>query len=132
MVQSRSREGDGAKVLVVEDNATFRQILTESLQRLFPRMVIQEAAEGIDGLQKVDVFHPEFIFMDIQLPGENGLSLTKKIKAKYPDVRVIILTTYDIPEYREAALRVGATRFIPKDSLDWEEIEELVKSISPP
>jgi DNA-binding NarL/FixJ family response regulator len=67
--------------------------------------------------------------MDIQLPGENGLSLTQKIKARYPRIIVVVVTTYAIPEYREAAYRYGANRFIRKDSLDWKEIETVVESL---
>ena len=72
---------------------------------------------------------PHLIFMDIQLPGENGLSLTKKIKARYPGIIVVVITTYDIPEYREAAFQYGANRFLPKDSLDWNEIKTVVESL---
>ena len=67
--------------------------------------------------------------MDIQLPGENGLSLTQKIKARYPHIIIVVITTYDIPEYREAAFQYGADRFLPKDSLDWKEIETVVESL---
>jgi DNA-binding NarL/FixJ family response regulator len=67
--------------------------------------------------------------MDIQLPGENVLSLTQKIKARYPRIIVVVVTTYDIPEYREAAFQYGADRFLPKDSLDWKEIETVVESL---
>jgi len=118
----------GFKTLIVEDNAPFRLSLRESLETLFPSMTVEEAAEGVEALQKVESFLPELIFMDIHLPGENGLELTKKIKATYPALPIIILTNYDIPEYREAAFKYGANSFIPKDSLDWEKIESLVKS----
>lgn len=117
------------KTLIVEDNATYRGLLRDSLQSLFPSMMIQEAREGNEAFQKVDTLRPELIFMDIHLPGESGLQLTQRIKTKYPDTEVIILTSYDIPEYREAATRSGAACFIPKESLRMEEIEALIKSI---
>jgi DNA-binding NarL/FixJ family response regulator len=116
------------KTLIVEDNASFRRSLKESLETLFPSMIIQEAAEGSEALQKVDTFLPELIFMDIHLPGENGLQLTKKIKVNHPALPIIVLTNYDLPEYREAAFQYGANSFITKDSLNWGEIESLVKS----
>ena len=116
------------KALIVEDNTFFRSTFKEALQRLFPSVVIQEAAEVSDAVQKVDTFLPDLIFMDIRLPDGNGLQLTQKIKAKYPDISVVIVTSHDLPEYREAAVRCGANGFLPKDSLDWGEIETLVKS----
>ena len=72
---------------------------------------------------------PDLIFMDIKLPGESGLDLTTKIKAKYPHVIVIVLTSYDTPEYREAAVKAKADHFLAKGSSSREGILTLVKSI---
>jgi DNA-binding NarL/FixJ family response regulator len=116
------------KTLIVEDNTNYRRVLKDSLQTLFPSMVIHEAAEGNEALERVVTFRPELIFMDIRLPGENGLQLTERIKTRYPDTKVVILTSYDSLEYREAAMRCGANCFIPKDSINWQQIETLVKS----
>ena len=115
--------------LIVEDNANFRRVLKNNLEAFFPSMVIHEAAEGNEALQRVDTFRPELIFMDIGLPGENGLQLTQRIKTSYPDTKVIILTSHDTLEYREAAIRCGANCFITKGSLNWEQLETLVKSL---
>jgi DNA-binding NarL/FixJ family response regulator len=68
--------------------------------------------------------------MDIRLPGENGLDLTKKIKMIYPDVTVVILTTYDFPEYRQAARQCKADHFVSKDS-PTSDFLALVESICP-
>jgi two-component system response regulator YesN len=116
------------RTLIVEDNNLFRQTLKESLQMSFPGIAIDEAANGAEALQRVNDFVPDLILMDIRLPGESGLGLTKKIKAIYPDVTVFILTHYDTPECREAASRYGADRFISKDSLNRMRLEELIKS----
>jgi DNA-binding NarL/FixJ family response regulator len=116
------------KTLIVEDNGVFRQTFKETLQNRFPSMVIQEAAEGSEILQKMDAFRPEVIFMDIRLPGANGLELTRKIMASNPGTLVIILTDYDIPEYRKAAVQSGASGFFAKDSLDWGQLEAVIKS----
>ena len=114
------------RLLLVEDNNLFRQTLRESLQVSFPEIAIDEAANGVDALKRVNVFGPDLILMDIRLPGESGLALTKKIKATYPDIIIFILTNYDSQECREAASRYGADRYIPKDSL--KRVEELIKS----
>jgi DNA-binding NarL/FixJ family response regulator len=67
--------------------------------------------------------------MDIKLPGESGLELTKKIKTKHPNIIIIILTAYDIPEYREAAYQYNANYFLTKGSASKENILALVESI---
>jgi len=104
------------KTLLVEDSATFRQILKESLWSRFPTMEIEETPDGRDLFNKIDSFHPKIVFMDIRLPGENGLELTKKIKKNYPDITVVIVTSYDLPEYRKAARENMADYFVPKGS----------------
>jgi DNA-binding NarL/FixJ family response regulator len=117
------------RTLIVEDNATYRGLFRDSLQSLFPSMMIQEATEGNEALQKVDTLQMELIFMDIGLPGEGGLQVTQRIKTNHPDTKVIILTAYDVPEYREAATRYGAICFLAKDSLNMGQVETLVKSV---
>jgi YesN/AraC family two-component response regulator len=92
-------------------------------------MSIEEAGDGDEALQKIGLSTPDLIFMDIKLPGENGLHLTQKIKAKYPEVVVIVLTSYDFPEYREAAFQYGANHFMVKGLSTNEEILALVESI---
>jgi DNA-binding NarL/FixJ family response regulator len=79
-------------------------------------------------LEKANSFLPDLIFMDIHLGEKNGIELTKKIKATHPKIHVVILTFYDIPEYREAALQCGSDRFLLKASLSAREIEELIIS----
>jgi DNA-binding NarL/FixJ family response regulator len=104
------------RTLIVDDSPVFRQVLTETLLSRFPSMQIFEAANGSQALEQVDAHSPDLIFMDIRLPDVSGLELTQKIKLKYPEMTVVILTNYDLPEYRDAALRYKATHFIPKDS----------------
>ncbi len=117
------------KTLIVEDNPSFRKILMEKLRTPFPSMIIHEAGEGNEALQKVDALKPELTFMDIRLPGENGIQLTQKIKTRYPSTKVIILTSYDSLEYRGAAIQAGGNCYIPKDSLGYVQIEKLIKGL---
>jgi DNA-binding NarL/FixJ family response regulator len=116
------------KTLIVEDNATFRQSLKELLCTRFPSMAVSEATDGEEALQRIDAIVPDIIFMDIKLPGENGLQITKKVKAKYPKISVIILTYYDLPEHREAAFQCGANHFLSKGT-STQEIVDLIQSI---
>ena len=117
------------KTLIVEDNAPFRQSLREMLSERFPAMVIDEAENGKEAMQKIQDSLPHLVFMDIKLPDENGLEITRKIKTRYAKIRVIILTSYDLPEYREAAKNFGADYFVAKGSSSREEIMALVDDI---
>jgi DNA-binding NarL/FixJ family response regulator len=93
-------------------------------------MVVDEAENGEEAMRKVEDSLPHLVFMDIKLPDENGLEVTRKIKARYSEIRVIILTSYDLPEYREAADQYGADYFLAKGSSSREEIMALVDDIS--
>ena len=117
------------KTLIVEDHDTFRQALLEGLSARFPAMIFAEAATSQEVLPQVETFAPDLIFMDIKIPGENGLSLTQKIKARHPETLVIVLTGYDIPEYRQAAYERGANDFLVKGSITNEEVLNLVASV---
>lgn len=92
-------------------------------------MIVDEAENGKEAMQKVEDSIPHLIFMDIKLPDENGLEVTRKIKTRYTKIRVIILTSYDLPEYREAAEQYGADHFLGKGSSSREEIMALVDDI---
>ncbi len=114
------------RTLIVEDNKLFRQALRESLQMSFPEIVIDEAVNGVEALKRVDASLPDLILMDLKLPGESGLGLTKKIKTMYPDVHIFVLTNYDTEECQVAAYRHGADRFVTKDSLN--QLQKVIKS----
>jgi DNA-binding NarL/FixJ family response regulator len=116
------------RTLIVEDNTTFRQSFKEILRSEFPSLDILEAADGEEAIQMVNSLDIDLIFMDIRLPGENGLSLTKTIKSRHPEIVVAILTSYDLPEYREAAQQSKADHFITKGS-PTAMILDVVKSV---
>jgi YesN/AraC family two-component response regulator len=118
------------KVMIVEDNRIFREALKKGLLDYFPSMVIEEAANGDEALQKIKGGPPHLIFMDIRLPGVNGLQLTQRVKKDFPGINIAIMTDYDLPEYRQAAVQYGADRFFVKNSFKWDDLEALVQSIS--
>jgi DNA-binding NarL/FixJ family response regulator len=67
--------------------------------------------------------------MDIKLPDQSGLEMTRRVKALHPEILVIMLTSYDFPEYREAARKSGAYGFLSKGSSTAEEIQDLVEEL---
>ena len=117
------------KTLIVEDNIIFRKSLKEIICRQFPSMLIGEATDCKEAIEKVHSFCPDLIFMDIKLPGGDGLQLTKKIKTQHGKIIIIIVTNYDLPEYRQAIHKCGASYFFSKSSSTRDEIVSLVESI---
>jgi two-component system response regulator DegU len=117
--------------LLVEDNAALRVLLKETLGFRFPSMRILEACDGKEALEAFQQSPPDLVLMDIQLPGESGLSLTRRIRNLFPDTTVIILTSYDFPEYREAAYRQGALHFLTKGDVNTDTLAQIIQSVFP-
>jgi DNA-binding NarL/FixJ family response regulator len=124
-----NREKAVCKTLLVEDNHSFRRDLKDLLSQEFPFMVVEEAADGTEAMEKVEGFVPDLIFMDIKLPREDGLKLTRRIKSGRAEMVIVIFTGYDLPEYRMAARQSGADYFLSKQSSTRKEILTLVQSI---
>ena len=104
------------KVMIVEDNVTLRKTLREILRTRFPTLSIEEEGDGGELFLKIDAFRPDIVFIDISLPGENGLELTQKIKMNYSNIVVVIMASYDLPKNRQAATQSKADYFIAKNS----------------
>jgi len=117
------------KVMLVEDDDGFRSSLASLLASRFPGILLDEAANGSEAMEKVESFLPHLIFMDIKLPDQNGLVITRRVKAFHPEIHIIMLTSYDFPEYREAARASGANGFLSKGSFTAEEIQDLVEGL---
>ena len=115
------------RIMLIEDNPNFTKVMKDMLESQFSSIRLMETANWLDALKKIASGPPDLIFMDIRLPTLSGLELTEKIKADYPDIIVVILTAYDSPEYREAAIRYKADYFFSKDEMG--KVVNLLKSI---
>lgn len=115
-------------MMIVDDNELFRTVLRSNLIHYFDSIYILEVGSAEKALAKISDDPPFLIFVDIQLPGENGLQLTRKIKHLYPETLVVVCTTFDSNEYRRAAYRVGADCFVPKSSMNLKKIVDMIQS----
>ncbi len=100
--------------MIVDDNPLLRRTAREILSVEFPDSKISEAADGNQMRAAFEEDPPDLVFMDIKLREENGLELTREIKARHPHVVVVIFTNYDFPEYRQKADLSGAEFFLSK------------------
>ena len=116
-------------VLIVENNDFFRRSFKEILKMYIPSLSVDESVDGSDALTKIGQTSPDMVFMDIRLPGKNGLELTREIKGRYPNQVISIFTSYDLPEYRKIAEKYGADHFLLKDALTGAEIAAMVKAV---
>lgn len=116
-------------VLLIENNELFRKSFSVMLKSHIPALVIEDMGDGKEALEKIERKVPDIIFLDLRLPGKNGLELTKEIKTRHPETKIGILSTLDLPEYRMIASRCGADYFLDKTSLCCNDILALVEGL---
>ena len=116
-------------ILIIDDNDSFRQSFRDLLSQHFPALRIEEAPDSKGSLKMIARHPPHLMFVDIELAGESGLDLTRKIRSMYRHSTIAILTNYDLPEYRNAAKDSGADYFFSKGGSSMEEVLALVDTV---
>lgn len=104
------------RAMIFEGNPAFQEIFKDIFRSRFPSVEVLEVVNGKKAMEKVEGFLPDLILIDIRLPDDNPLEFIQRIKAHHPEIIVILLGSYDLPEYRETASRHGADYFMVKDS----------------
>jgi len=113
------------KVLVADDQTLFRAGLARLLEESPELDVVGEAKDGQQAVEMVRRLRPDVVLMDLKMPGVDGVEATRKITAEHPEVKVLVLTTFDVDSYVLQALRVGASGYVLKESTP----EAIVRSI---
>ena len=105
-----------ARVLIADDQTLFRRGLARLLEE-DPRIaLIGQATDGHDAVQKTAALSPDVVLMDLRMPGLDGAEATQQIIHDHPDVKVLILSTFEADSYVLQALRAGASGYILKDA----------------
>ncbi len=100
------------KLLIVDDEVEICEFLKSFFEDRDFKVVI--ANSGTQALEQVELFQPEVVLLDIQMPGMDGLQTLKKIKELHPKVKVIMVTAVETQEKIEEAMRLGADNYITK------------------
>ena len=100
------------RILVVDDNRSFRKGMRVLLDIQPDMKVVGEAATGQKALEMTEKLRPDLVLLDVQMPGMNGVELTRQIKLRWPQTKIILMTMY--PEYDGKAIEVGADAFLTK------------------
>lgn len=103
-------------VLIVEDQSIVRQGLKLMLEQDGKIRVVAEAENGEEAIKKMEAHVIDVVLMDIRMPVMNGLEATRKIKERWPNTKILILTTFNDDEYAIQALKYGANAFLLKTS----------------
>jgi len=113
------------RILLADDHQLFREGLKRILNMEDDLEVIGECGDGIQVMEFCNHTLPEIVLMDINMPIENGVATTERLKAMFPNVKVIILSIHDDESYVFETLRKGATGYLLKDM----EAESLINAI---
>jgi DNA-binding NarL/FixJ family response regulator len=112
-------------ILLVEDQALVRQGLKMMIEQDPQLKVVAEAENGLEALYEMQKHIIDIVIMDIRMPVMNGLEATRKMKERWPDVKILILTTFNDDEYAVQALKDGANGFLLKTA----EQQKLIQAI---
>lgn len=103
------------RILIVDDHPLFRQGVRWTLDPQPDLEVVGEVADGQAAIQRADILMPDLVLCDINLPGMNGLEVTRILKRRHPQMAIIILTLHEDDEQLFQAIRVGASAYAIKD-----------------
>jgi DNA-binding NarL/FixJ family response regulator len=102
------------RVLLVDDHTILREGVRALLANEPEIVVVGEAGDGREALEKVETLHPDIVLMDMVMPRMNGLEATGHIKRQHPEVKVLILSMYDDDEYVQQVIQAGASGYVLK------------------
>ena len=105
---------DSLKFLIVDDHAGFRQ----TIRAFLPEGVVAECSDGCEVLECYAIEHPDWVLMDIEMSGMDGLTAARQLKARFPEARVIIVSHHGEEEFRSAARDLGTCGFVQKEHLE--------------
>ena len=120
---------EAISVLLVDDHPVVRQGLRSMLETDVHLNIVDEAENGEDALRKVAACSPQVVLIDIHMPVMDGLTATRRIKDKFPQTSVIVLTLYNNEQYVIEAVKAGAAGYLLKNA-SREEISRTIREVS--
>lgn len=114
-----------ARVLIADDQNLFRSGLARLLEGDSRVQVVGQAVDGLDVIKKAASVKPDVVLMDVKMPNLDGIEATRRIVAEHPQVKILILTTFETDSFVLQALRAGASGYVLKDA----QVDSIVSSI---
>ena len=116
------------KVLIVDDQKMIREGLKALVKTEEDIAIIGVAENGEHAVKQVESLHPDVVLMDMEMPGMNGMEATKLICQRFPDVKILVLSTFDTQEYVSRSLSAGAMGYLLKGT-PAKELTDAIRSV---
>jgi len=123
-------EVSGITVLVVDDHLSFAELLAAALDNVPGMTCVGTASSAAEGIGRAADLRPSIVVMDIQMPGQDGLAATRRIREVAPESVIAVVTAHSDPEWISRAAQAGASAFIPKDG-SLKEMIDILRRIGP-
>jgi len=109
-------KGSGVRVLIVDDFEQWRKVVRVALQGKLGLHIFEEAADGLEAVQKAQAMQPDLVVLDIGLPMLNGIEVARHIRRVSATSKVVFLTENPSGDLRETALKDGASGYVVKSA----------------
>lgn len=116
------------RILLADDHGLVRAGLKSVVDELAEIEVVGEAKDGVQALEMVERLLPTIALLDISMPGMTGLEVLKQVRARFPQIKVILLSMYDNSEYVSEAIQSGAVGYLIKDGAE-DELAFAIKAV---
>lgn len=122
-----SMSGTQVTVLVVDDHPGTRDVIRDIVEGIDEFVLVGEAASGEEALEAAAALSPRLVIMDQRMPGIDGLEATRRLRARHPEILVVLTSADELPP--QTAAEAGAASFIPKPQLSRRRLREVWQAL---
>lgn len=113
-------------ILVADDDLTMMQLMSIDFTNKNMDVVVRSASDGVEAMDAIDRTKPDLLVLDLRMPKADGFAVLEHLQKTHSDVPVVVLTNYDLPDYREKCTTSGVKEFIVKHKMPLQGILQRV------
>jgi len=111
------KSGNPIRVLIVDDHRHIHEVITRVLEKVPDITIVGQAANGVEAVKLCEEIQPDLVLMDVVMPRMDGMQATEILRTKYPETKILVLSSFQDHQSVHQLLRSGAVGYITKDAL---------------